>query len=413
MERSSYADELFRRTLIAKTMTIKEERLIALLTAYISEQISEAEFDELVNLLQQKSTGQENEQLANLFDKAWQQADQQRPVKLNAERVFSKMMTNPQFSVQRSTKMPKLLLVAASIAALISLTVLLFTQQQSPLPIAAEERLIIQKKETPLSTTTRAVTLTLSDGKQIPVNALGEDTEHLNLEAHVKRDQNQLIYTEGNDTKTDSAPVFHTVTTPIGMDYTLILPDGTRVQLNAGSSITYPTTFHQQERKVELQGEAYFEVAKRPKQAFLVQAKGTHIQVLGTTFNVRAYQEERYVVTTLLTGGVKVHSKTLRPGQQALSNAAGDPINIREVDIGEATAWRKGYFVFDQDDIKQVMNTLAKWYDIEVVYKGDLTGKTFGGTLSRSTDFHQLLHAIERTGSVKFTIVGRRVTVSP
>ncbi|GAA4777861.1 DUF4974 domain-containing protein [Olivibacter ginsenosidimutans] len=393
-------------------MPIKEERFIALLTAYIHEQINEAEFEELINLVQQADTDQEDEQLASLFDKAWQQANQQLPIKLDAERVFRRIMTAPQLNTPAQTKRPRIWLIAASIAALLCLAALLYRQSISQLPKKTRERLLTQKKEAPVSGK-RAVMLTLSNGHQIPVSALGEGVQTLQSGGRVQRNQNQLIYTEDQHVKANASPAFHTITTPVGMDYTLTLSDGTHVQLNAGSSITYPIAFHQQERKVELQGEAYFDVAKHPNQAFLVQAKGTHIRVLGTAFNVKAYQEERYVVTTLLTGGVKVQSKVLRPGQQALSNEDGNPIAVREVDVEEATAWRKGYFVFDQDDIKKVMNTLARWYDIDVVYNGNLAGKTFGGTLSRYTDFHQLLYAIERTGSVKFTIEGRRVIVSP
>jgi ferric-dicitrate binding protein FerR (iron transport regulator) len=393
-------------------MRFKEERFITLLKAYMNEQISESEFEELVNYIQQADTAQLNEQLLDLFDKAWQQANQQLPIKLDAERVLHGIMTSPQLNTQARRKKPKVWLIAASIAALVCLATLL-VRQYTPLPLqAAKEKLLTQEEDT-LTSDRREVMLTLSDGHQIPVNALSEGVQTFQSGTHVKRDQNQLIYTEDQDTKAHPSPALHTITTPIGMDYKLTLPDGTRVQLNAGSSLTFPVAFGRQERKVELQGEAYFDVAKHPNQAFLVQAKGTDIHVLGTAFNVSAYHEDPYVVTTLLTGSLKVQSKILRPGQQALSNETGHPIVIREVDPDEIMAWARGYFVFDQDDIKQVMNTLARWYDIEVVYEGNLKGKTFGGTLSRYTDFRQLLHAIEQTGSVKFTITGRRVTVSP
>ncbi|MEH6307562.1 DUF4974 domain-containing protein [Olivibacter sp. CPCC 100613] len=384
----------------------KSERLVKLITAYINEQISEADFNELAELIKE-----EEEELSDAVDKAWKQADQPRAMPLNAEGVFSKIVNDPRIRPISPKRTGRMLLVAASLTALVCCSLFLLTNKrsqpavsQTSIPAKQKDSKGVEKKE---------VLLTLSDGQQIPVNALKEGIQTLRSGDRIKKDHNQLIYTEDTTLTTNRTSLLHTVTTPIGMDYALTLPDGTYVQLNAGSSITYPLTFQTAERRVKLSGEAYFEVSKHANQAFLVQAKGTQIQVLGTSFNVKAYQEEHDVITTLVNGSIKVQSKMLRPGQQALSNAEHQSIVIQDVDTEEVTAWRRGYFSFNNEDIEKVMNTLAKWYEIDVIYQGNLKGKTFGGTLSRYADFHQLLYAIEQTGSVTFTIEGRRVIVSP
>lgn len=389
-----------------------KERLIELLTAYINEHMSEAEFDELIERMQQAHISDGEAQLASLFEKAWERVNRQHPIHLDANRVFNKIINDPKVAPSPLKRTPKMILATAGIAALIALVFFAAIYYRAQSPHHTQGFVTTENKDVK-AIDKRGVFLTLSDGQQIPVDALDEGIQTLQSGGRIKKSNNQLTYTEDSIATTRGSNRLHTVTTPIGMDYTLTLTDGTRVQLNANSSITYPIAFHAAERKVELRGEAYFEVAKNPDQPFLIDAKGIQIKVLGTTFNVKAYQEEQNVVTTLLTGRVKVQSKLLSPGQQAASNVKNHSIDIREIDVEEAIAWRKGAFFFGNEDIETVMKTIARWYDIEVTYKGDLKGKTFGGTLSRYADFRQLLYAIEQTGSVKFTVEGRRVTVSP
>lgn len=244
--------------------------------------------------------------------------------------------------------------------------------------------------------------------------------------------------------------LYNTLTTPRGRQFQLALPDGSRVWLNAASSITFPTTFTGKERKVEITGEAYFEVARPPlttsgkegkKVPFIVdilsstgEAGGGQVEVLGTHFNINAYNDEPVIKTTLLEGSVKVvihqssivnrQSVILQPGQQAVvisstSNKShqiqSQPRNIgvQTVDLEQIIAWKNGAFHFKDEDIKTVMRQLARWYDVEVIY-GDnqQQGVHFGGVISRNTNLSEVLKMLELS-DVRFKIEGEKIIAVP
>jgi ferric-dicitrate binding protein FerR (iron transport regulator) len=204
----------------------------------------------------------------------------------------------------------------------------------------------------------------------------------------------------------------------------LLLPDGSHVWLNAASSLRYPSAFTGSQRRVELDGEAYFEVSKQVTGSkasvrplpFIVQANGTEVEVLGTHFNVMAYQDETSINTTLLEGAVRVskddHRQILKPGQQAQVNQSGAIALVKEADTEKAVAWKNGAFKFDGSDIGTIMRQAARWYDIEVAYKGKVN-EEFYGTFSQEMNLSQVLSALEKTGLVHFTIEGKKVTVLP
>jgi transmembrane sensor len=210
--------------------------------------------------------------------------------------------------------------------------------------------------------------------------------------------------------------LYNTVATPRGGQYQLTLPDGSQVWLNAASSLRFPVAFSGAERRVELTGEAYFEVAKDAVHPFKVAARGAEVVVLGTHFDVNAYADEPALATTLLEGAVRLsqgaQQATLRPGQQARPRPGGT-IQVREVDPQHAVAWKNGYFVFNDEPIEAIMRQVARWYDVDVQYQGRLTNKDFNGKISRYKDATAVLHMLELTGAVHFTTQGRRITVQP
>jgi ferric-dicitrate binding protein FerR (iron transport regulator) len=209
-------------------------------------------------------------------------------------------------------------------------------------------------------------------------------------------------------------PTYNTITTPRGGTYQVVLPDGTTVWLNAASSLRFPAVFSGKERHVELQGEAYFEVAKNKLKPFKVAVAGMGIEVLGTHFNVNAYDDESQIRTTLLEGSVKLHAgkqqQLLRPGQQARLGKLAD-FMVAEVNVEEAVAWKKGYFIFENENIESIMRKVARWYDVEVAYQGKADQGRYGGTVSRFDNVEGVLKSLELTGSVRFKIEGRRITV--
>ncbi|WEK18463.1 MAG: FecR domain-containing protein [Candidatus Pedobacter colombiensis] len=253
--------------------------------------------------------------------------------------------------------------------------------------------------------------LTLANGQTIN---LSSDKKGIVIKA------GELAYNDGTQIKTNelNAEIIerNTITTPVGGQYQIILQDGTKVWLNAASSLSYPTRFAGKERKVEITGEAYFEVAHNKAMPFKVMSKGQTIEVLGTHFNVMAYENEHAITTTLLEGSVKVSnntaSKYLTPGQQA--QVTGQHIAIADhIDLEEVISWKNGYFKFNED-IKGIMNKIARWYDIDVVYKpGVDLNQTFSGEVSKSRNVSVLLKVMELTGNVNFKIEGRRIIVMP
>jgi transmembrane sensor len=218
--------------------------------------------------------------------------------------------------------------------------------------------------------------------------------------------------------------VYNTLTTPRGGQYKITLSDGSKVWLNAASSLRYPSAFAGKERTVEITGEAYFEVAPltpeggHEKMPFIVKVGDAEVQVLGTHFNVMAYDDEANIKTTLLEGAVKVRkgdaALLLRPGQQAsLHPGGGDGIKlVSDVDADEILAWKNNLFSFNNDDIQTVMRQIARWYAVDVRYEGKVT-QHFNGNISREVNVSKLFKMLELTGTVHFRIEDNSILVSP
>jgi ferric-dicitrate binding protein FerR (iron transport regulator) len=259
--------------------------------------------------------------------------------------------------------------------------------------------------------------LTLADNTQIILDSAANGTLTQQGNAKVsKLDNGQLTYNSLNEKPTEI--IYNTVTTPRGGQYQLTLSDGSKVWLNAASSLRFPASFVGKERKVELTGEAYFEVAKNASMPFKVDVAGKgEVEVLGTHFNINSYADEATINTTLLEGKVKVssvqNSQLLIPGQQAQLNAKGQISLNRNPDIEEVIAWKNGKFQFGESaDIATIMRQISRWYDVDVEYKGTITDH-FGGTISRNVNVSKVFEMLEMTGSVKFQVEGKKVIVMP
>jgi transmembrane sensor len=204
----------------------------------------------------------------------------------------------------------------------------------------------------------------------------------------------------------------------MGGQYWVVLSDGSRVFLNAGSSLRYPTSFNGTERKVELQGEAYFEVAHNNKVPFKIVTDGQVVEDIGTSFNINAYGDDPVIKTTLIEGAVKISTTAdnlvLKPGQQAQvdNGAPGAAIKlIKHANLNEVLAWKNGLFEFDNSTIKQVMNSTSRWYDFKVIYENKVPDIKISGRISRNVDFSGLIALLKFEG-IKFSIDGRNVTIT-
>jgi ferric-dicitrate binding protein FerR (iron transport regulator) len=274
--------------------------------------------------------------------------------------------------------------------------------------------------------------LTLADGRQVVLDSLGNGVIATQNGTQLLLQNGALSYAKQTGS---TAPVYNTLTTPKGRQFQVILPDGTKVWLNAASSLRYPTVFSGSEREVSVTGEAYFEVAHDKAKPFIVnlplsiptgrEAGGSRIQVLGTQFNVNAYANEAAIKTTLIEGSLKIvngqsvpqgginrESAILKPGEQAVL-VAHSPLTIdHSPDIDKAVAWKSGFFNFEDARLEEVMRQLERWYDIEVVYEKNIPDIQFGGKMSNDVSLSGLLKSLKEM-EVHFRIEGRKLIVLP
>ncbi|BAV07459.1 FecR family protein [Filimonas lacunae] len=256
--------------------------------------------------------------------------------------------------------------------------------------------------------------LTLADGSTIVLDSAGSGQLATQGKVTVIKLEDGRIAYHGKDAGT--AMAYNTIATPKGGQYQLVLADGTKVWLNASSALRFPAAFSGKERRVELTGEGYFEVAQNTGMPFHVQTGRVDVEVLGTSFNINAYADEAGISTTLLEGGVRIgdgNSNTqLKPGQQLVAYPAGSSKLNSHVDVEEVMAWKNGRFQFKGASVEAILRQAARWYDIDFEYKGGIT-EVFSGQISRNVNAEQLLHILELTGLVKFTIHGKSVLVQP
>ena len=282
-----------------------------------------------------------------------------------------------------------------------------------PKPKLAEKQ---PEKETILPGGNKAI-LTLADGSRISLSDAPDGTIASQAGIRItKAKDGQLVYQVLESPTNVSSPVkFNTIQTPRGGQYQVVLPDGSRVWLNAASSLKYPTHFTGSERKVELDGEGYFEIAHNKALPFRVVSNKQVVEVLGTHFNVNAYSDERSMLTTLLEGSVKIvtsqgRSELIKPGQQSELYANGD-LKLSAVNTELAVAWKDGKFIFRNEELESVMRKLARWYDVEIEYEKGVPQKTVWGNVSRFDNVSEILELIELSKVAKFKFKGRRIIV--
>lgn len=260
--------------------------------------------------------------------------------------------------------------------------------------------------------------LTLAGGRRLVLDsmAIGNTVAQENGVVR-KRTDGEISYTSGLQQQVNSTE-YNTLSTPKGGQYTITLADGSRVCLNAGSTLHFPAQFDKIHRTVTLEGEAYFDISANPHAPFIVQSAGQQVRVLGTGFNIRAYADEASVKTTLVTGKVAVNHtasgavKLLSPGEQSRIHA-GAAIDVAMVDTDEVIAWKEGYFAFTRVRLRDALKEISRWYNISFVYDEGLPADVqISGTISKYESALQVLHKIELLGEVQFTARDTHVYVS-
>lgn len=336
----------------------------------------------------------------------------------NSQEIKQSIQEDLLFSIQNHnrTRIFRIRAWQSAVAAiLILITAGIYYYQRSPEPVLVKTE--IPRFKNDVAPGNNKAVLTLDDGSKIDLDEA--KTGILASESNIdikKTGAGQLEYSAGSQSV--KTVKYNILNTPMGGEYQLVLPDGSKVWLNSGSTLRFPTTFIGSERIVELKGEAYFDITKNSKMPFLVRTNNTmDIKVLGTQFNVMAYDDEKNINTTLIEGSVEVLKGTgktmLKPGQEAILNRGSGNIKVASADLEQATAWKNGYFIFYNENIESIMRKVSRWYNVDVVYQGNLSNKDFVGTISRNKNVSELLKMLELTGAIHFKIDGRRITVMP
>lgn len=325
---------------------------------------------------------------------------------------ITQQINGPTKSSTRIVKLYKYAAVAALLAIAITTAYWFLTNT----PATQKQTYAVQK---PLDITpgTNQAILTLADGSRIILDNKANSTLVKQPGLIVSKTQNgQLVYHVSGHTTNTQNVANNTVSTPKGGQYQIILPDGTKVWLNAASSLTYPEIFTGHIRRVALQGEGYFEVAKNKAMPFHVITGAQDIEVTGTHFNINGYMDDLSINTTLLEGSVIVHNagidKKIIPGEQAMVFNSPALIKVKPVDTDEEVAWKNGLFQFNNVHLKTILNQLERWYNIEIDYS-HVPAKRYSGMVPRSANLSEVLKMLELTGNIKFRIEpGRKLKVT-
>ncbi len=309
------------------------------------------------------------------------------------------------------TKKYRLLKVAAAAAVIvIAGSVAFYTSDRQ----SGQTQAVTAKVASDAAPGTDKAILTLADGSKVELDSRPEGVINEDMNVRIMKLANgQIVYEPLSENKENSAVGVNVMATPRGGQYQLTLPDGTRIWLNALSSITYPVIFQENDRTITITGEVYLEVSKDARRPFYVKVKDVTVAVLGTSFNVNAYEETTGVQTSLVTGVVKVTEGgdvvTLVPGQRAETTSNGIAVNSN-IDLEKILAWKNGFFDFDNADIHTIMSQVSRWYDLNVIYEGKKPQQRYGGRISRDLYASQMLKVLEASG-LRFRIEGKDLII--
>ncbi len=257
------------------------------------------------------------------------------------------------------------------------------------------------------------VVLRISDGTSIVPDSMQNGASFKKGNTIVTKQGSMLIYKAAvlND---NSSVVYSLLSTPGGMEYQVVLPDGSKVWLNAKSSISFPSKFSSVSREVKITGEAYFEVAKNKEKPFFVKVGQVTVRVLGTHFDIKAYEDEDVIKTSLLEGSVKIlegdNTDLLHPGQQAVWNKEKKTVKISTADMNEVVAWKNGLFQFQDENVAAIMAEIGRWYNVQIEYQDTIPKRKFEGKISRSAKLSEVLKILELT-NIKFSSTGNKIII--
>lgn len=371
-----------------------------------------------------KTSAEENDKLENWYLLEGQKAeDPSGEIDYAAieQRIWAKLTVQQQAEIKPAVRRiwPGIAVAAAAITA-ITFGIWFFNSERGVLKQVQDE--VAYKND--IAPGGNTATLTIAGGNTINLSdtktgvVIGKELSY--------NDGTPVQQGYGTLSRNKKSNATFTASTPPGGIYQITLPDGTKVWLNAATTLTFPSTFAGlAKRKIELTGEAYFEVSKNKKQPFVVQSRKMELTVLGTHFNVNAYDDEQNTKATLLEGSVKVKalntqgtspfsntSTMLQPDQEAILTGSSQ-LTVATANVEQTMAWKDGKFIFKDEMLGSIMKRIARWYDIEVIYQGEVSATKFSGTISRFEKISKVLNILQATEKVQFKIEGRKIYVTP
>lgn len=386
------------------------ERIHYLADRYFSNTCTAEEKEELAQWVNQAG---EDASLQTLLEAAWlkHQASLEMPEDMS-ERITGKMFGETKQAPVHSLLWGRVAVAAAIMLALGTGTYyLFFNRPEKTTPVVQP----IQQQDVPAPVASRA-TITMGDGQKLYLDSARKGTLANQNGVQLEKLADGQINYRGSTTEI----VYNTLSNPRGSRVIHItLADGSRVWLNAGSSLTYPVAFAGSERKVQVNGEAYFEIAHNATKPFIVSKETTSVTVLGTHFNVKAYDEEKDIRVTLLEGSVQVKAGIagkgviLKPGEQAGVEKDNRLAVFRDIDTEAVLAWKNGRFRFAGSGIEETLREIARWYDVEIIYEGKPSEQHFGGGISRNVPVSRVFEMLENTGVLQVKIEGKKIIVLP
>lgn len=405
---------------------INKNRIRELLEAYKNNQINRKDFDELHGYLLEEDYDGE---LDVYFKELLEDMEVDESLSLNSDKIYNRIIDHPKFAKENKSKtvsVPRRFLNRSwqiGVAAMLCLGIGLYLFQ-SPSPVnnkKQENREDMSIVKTQKDDDFNGPMLLLGDGTKINLDSVqnGFLSRQGNVQIVVRDDV--LAYNKSPVMKgTRGTAPMNSIIIPKGKQYHFVLPDGTKVWLNAATTLTYPAQFDGERRVVTIDGEAYFDVVPDERHPFVVKSNLQELEVLGTSFNISSYDDDNYVKTTLVEGRVQIKgsatsgnlsSTILKPGQQSTIMQGKHDIYVQPVDIGESIAWRNGVFIFNNEEIKVAMKKISRWYNVDVEYEKGIEEKLIGGSIQRFDDINELMKSLQATGLLRYKMERGKIII--
>lgn len=398
---------------------MERNRLKQLLMDYSTGSINQVEMNVLLDYV---SVHHGDTSLDELMDELMEETNAKTDLPVDSEALYRRIIAHARFIEKPVSSRRKYWWWTGAAAALVISVFFLFRDSRPGELQQGVVQLETKMQRTVTVAPTDKPILRLADGRVIDLDSVSNGLLAMEGGTQIRLEGNALRY-EGEAIDASGRVMRNTISTPKGRQYQVVLPDGSRMWLNAATTLIYPVRFASEKREVEIMGEAYFEVKKANNWPFIVKTRSQQIEVLGTSFNVSAYDDDEATKTTLAEGSVKVSlagpssantqsfETTLRPGQQAVTRKGNGNIWIDAIDVDDVVSWKENLFVFNNEEISEVMKKVSRWYDVEVEYLDGMAGKRIGGSIPRFENIDELMDALQATKVLHYKIKGGIVVI--